>query len=209
MLAVAWLVDRAPLRAGRPRPEPNLPRSRPLSGLILAYGLFGLGYVVTATFLVALVRQAGEGARFEALVWLATGVAAVPSIILWNRIAVRIGLAAAFMAACLVEAAGVAASVVLGGAAGPLAGGVLLGGTFVAITALGLQLGLKLAPQAPRRVFALMTAAFGLGQIVGPLAAGLAAQWTGSFLMPSLGAAAALMAAAVVVSAAGISPHSR
>lgn len=207
--AVAWLADSGPPASGPPRPEPKLPRSRPLSALILAYGLFGLGYVVTATFLVALVRQAGEGARFEALVWLATGLAAVPSILVWNRIAKRTGLLAAFVAACLVEAAGVAASVVLDGAAGPLVGGVLLGGTFAAITALGLQIGRLLAPLAPRRAFALMTAAFGLGQIVGPVAAGLAAQWSGSFLMPSLGATAALIAAACVAGIAGISPDSR
>jgi predicted MFS family arabinose efflux permease len=209
LLAVAWLVDRGPPRSGPTRPEPGLPRSRQLAGLILAYGLFGLGYVVTATFLVALVREAGEGARFEAFVWLATGVAAVPSIVVWNRIAARAGLRAAFVAACVVEAAGVAASVMLGGIAGPLAGGVLLGGTFVAITALGLQLGRLLAPLAPRRVFALMTAAFGLGQIVGPVAAGLASQWSGSFLLPSLGAAAALLASAIIAWTAGISPDSR
>jgi cyanate permease len=37
-----------------------------------------------------------------------------------------------------------------------------------------------------------MTAAFGLGQIVGPVFAGAAHDATGSFLLPSLTAAAAL-----------------
>jgi cyanate permease len=41
-----------------------------------------------------------------------------------------------------------------------------------------------------------MTAAFGLGQMAGPLFAGLVADHTGSFLVPSLVAAAGLVVAA-------------
>ncbi|MGO4843219.1 YbfB/YjiJ family MFS transporter, partial [Rhizobiaceae sp. 2RAB30] len=89
----------------------------------------------------------------------------------------RWGLTQTFALACVAEALGVWASVGIGGLAGPLLGGVLLGGTFIAVTALGLQAGRLLAPLAPRRVFALMTGAFGIGQIVGPILAGMVADW--------------------------------
>jgi predicted MFS family arabinose efflux permease len=197
-LAAAFLIDRGPLVTGTAGPEPGLPRSTALAKVILAYGLFGLGYIVTATFLVAIVRVGEGGRAFEAIVWLVTGLAAIPSVWLSNRLAARIGLAAAYALACVAEAAGVVASVAAGGHAGPLAAGVLLGVTVIAITALGLQLGRQLAPLAPRRTFALMTASFGLGQILGPLLAGLVANSTGSFFVPSLGAAAALLASGLI-----------
>ncbi|RWQ65852.1 YbfB/YjiJ family MFS transporter [Mesorhizobium sp.] len=187
--------------------EPALPKDRSLMKIIVAYGLFGFGYIVTATFLIAIVRQGGGGRVFEAMVWMVTGLAGIPSIWLWQKIAARIGLYAAYAFGCLVEVVGVTASVAMGGHVGPLLGGFLLGGTFIAITALGLQTGRQLAPQAPRRILALMTASFGLGQIVGPIVAGLLAQASGDFFLASIVAAAVLLVSgAITWSAAPKSP---
>lgn len=196
---VAWLVDCGPASDGVARREPPLPKDRSLARIILAYGLFGFGYVVTATFLIAIVRQGGGSRVFEAMVWLVTGVTGIFSVWLWQKAAEKIGLYGAYAASCLVEAVGVAASVALGGHAGPLLGGALLGVTFIAATALGLQAGRALAPLALRRLFALMTASFGVGQIIGPIVAGYLAEWTGSFFAPSMLAGAVLVASGLIV----------
>jgi predicted MFS family arabinose efflux permease len=202
------LVDEGPLGNGSDHREPKLPKSVPLAKIIVAYGMFGLGYVVTATFLVAIVRQSDAGRLFEAIVWLVTGAAAVPSVWLWNKMAARRGLTVTFAVGCAVEAIGVAASVSFGGYWGPLLGGLLLGGTFVAVTAIGLRASQVLAPLAPRRALALMTAAFGLGQIVGPIIAGYAAEWSGSFTAPSIGASVCLLLSAWIAWSAGPAPKS-
>lgn len=203
LAAVALLIERAPKTAQRPAPEPSFRWTAPFARIIVAYGLFGGGYIVTATFLVAIVRQSEGGALFESAVWLATGIAAAPAVWAWGYVQRRLGLTATFAVGCVVEAIGVGASVSLGGHAGPLIGGILLGGTFVAITAFGLQAGRALAGDAPRRAFAYMTVAFGTGQIIGPLLAGYAADWTGSFTVPSLGASAVLVLAAAAALSAG------
>ncbi|PBB93641.1 MFS transporter [Mesorhizobium sp. WSM3864] len=207
LLLVAILAGSATPTNGVDGPEPALPKDRSLTKIILAYGLFGLGYVVTATFLVAIVRQDGGGRVFEASVWMIAGLAGFPSTWFWQKLAGRIGLYTAYAVSCLVEVVGVIASVVVKGFSGPLLAAILLGGTFIAITAFGLQAARQLAPQAPRRIFAVMTAAFGLGQIIGPIAAGLLAQASGNYVLASTMAAAALLVSGVVAwSAAPKSP---
>jgi predicted MFS family arabinose efflux permease len=207
LLLVALLAGAARPANGVDGREPALPKDGSLLKMIIAYGLFGFGYVVTATFLVAIVRQGGGGRVFEATVWMVTGLAGFPSTWLWQKLAGRIGLYGAYALACLIEVVGVTASVVVNGSAGPLLAGILLGGTFIAITALGLQVARQLAPRAPRRIFAVMTAAFGLGQIIGPIAAGLLAQASGNYVLASILAAAALLASGIIAwSAAPKSP---
>ena len=187
------MADGGPLGNGATGREPRLPKSPALARMILSYGLFGFGYVVTATFLVAIVRAGGAGRVFEAVVWMVAGLVAFPSIWLWQTVAARTGVYTAYAAACLIEAVGVVASVTLGGILGPLLASVLLGVTFMAVVALGLQATRQLAPAAPRRVVALMTTSFGVGQIVGPVVAGVLAERSGSFVLPSLLAAVVLV----------------
>lgn len=187
------------MRAGPARKEPPLVWTPPLIALTVAYGIFGFGYIVTATFLVAIVRDGGGSSLFEAGVWLVTGLAAAPSVAYWMPAVRRIGLTNVFALGCLVEALGVGASVLLPLPFGPLIGGALLGATFIMVTAYGLQVGRQLALQSPRRALALMTAGFGVGQILGPVVAGYLADWTGSYTWASLAAAAGLVASGAIV----------
>jgi MFS family permease len=164
--------------------------------MIAAYGLFGFGYVITATFLVAIVRQSAGIAPLEPWIWMLFGLAAVPSVPLWQRLGNRIGLMPAFAAACIVEAIGVAASVDWVTASGVCVAAVLLGGTFMGLTALGLMSGRALAGGEPQRVVSRMTVSFSVGQMIGPSVAGMLAERTGSLRGASLVAAGALVVAA-------------
>ena len=171
----------------------STPSTGPLTRLIVAYGLYGFGYVVTATFIVAIARRLENAALLEPLTWIAVGVTAASSIVVWQRIARRTGLLAALRIAYAVEAVGV---LFAGFASGPVAlvlGGALLGGTFVAITALGLVAAREIAGVDQDRVIGWMSAAFGLGQLIGPAVAGRLAQATEGFAAPSLLAAALLV----------------
>lgn len=168
--------------------------------LIAAYGLFGFGYVITATFISAMVRTIPDLQSIEPVIWLAFGLAAVPSVALWVWLGRIIGIARSFALACIVEAIGVATTVLTVNTFAVVCGAALLGGTFMGVTALGLMLARELAGGDPRRNIGLMTAAFGLGQMIGPAFAGYAFDVTGSLTLPTLTASAALVIAAALVS---------
>ena len=166
--------------------------------LIVAYGLVGFGYVITATFVADMVRADPVLQPAEHLVWLCVGLTAAPSVALWGWAGRRWGNERAFAIGCLVEGVGVALSVLGGGIWSILLAAGLLGGTFVGLTAIGLIEARHLSAGNPRRSIALMTAAWGLGQMVGPTFAGVLYDSLGSYLVPSLLATAALAAAAAL-----------
>jgi len=182
----------------------GLPRG--LGALTLCHGLFGFGYVVTATFIVVAVRASPTLRTLEGEVWLVVGLAAMPSTALWAWVGQRAGVLLAYALACLLAAVGVAAGGLLQTPAGMLLAAALLGGTFMGITALGFTAARALAPEQGRRSSALITAGFGVGQIAGPLVAGRLLDATGSFAVPSTIAAVALAVTAVVAGVAAQRP---
>ncbi|MFO1168227.1 MAG: YbfB/YjiJ family MFS transporter [Rhodoblastus sp.] len=167
--------------------------SAALLALVVSYGLFGFGYVITATFLVAIVRETASLSSLEPYAWAIVGLAGAASIPFWSWVARRTTDVFAYVAGCLVEATGVALSVVSQSPVAIVFAGIFLGGTFMAITAIGLGIARRLTQMAPQRAQAIMTSAFGLGQIIGPALAGHMREASGSFLAPSLLAAGALV----------------
>jgi predicted MFS family arabinose efflux permease len=199
LLAVAILLpDRAATTTPLPARGGDAAVDAGLRRLIIAYGLFGFGYIITATFLVTIVRVTPEIRALEPVIWIVFGLAAAPSVALWAWIARRLSIPAAFALACVIEAAGVLASVAWQTASGIFMAAILVGGTFMGITALGLIQARALATGDPRRALALMTGTFGLGQIIGPAFAGIVSDSLGSFTVPSIAAAVALLHAAAL-----------
>lgn len=195
LIAVAVLLPR---EGPAPASAPTRGNGGSIRRLAIAYGLFGFGYVVTATFLVSILREGGAGRWPETWVWLTVGLAGIPSVALWSWVGRRIGAVPAFRLALLVEAAGVALSALTTGFAALVLAAAALGGTIMGITALGLFEAARRAGGDGRAAMALMTASFGVGQMVGPATAGWLRDLTGSYAVPSLLAAAALVAGTVI-----------
>lgn len=170
--------------------------------LLTAYFLEGFGYIIGATFLVALVQTTTNSPEAASLSWVITGCAAAVSAPLW-RLAAGDRYRPMLTLALTVQAAGVLLPIASDSVFAALGGGLLLGGTFMGITVLSLQYGVSLSGRPSAHTIAYMTAIYGVGQILGPIVAGLLAREQGfaySFILSSCGL---FLAAGLLLSARG------
>ena len=140
------------------------------AGMVVCYGLFGFGYILPATFLPALARELVDDPRIFALAWPIFGLAAAGSTVAAARYFGRANRLRLWASGHLVMAVGVVLPSVWLSPATIAIAALLVGGTFMVVTMLGLQEARALAPGNPTRILARMTAAFAAGQLTGPLA---------------------------------------
>lgn len=136
--------------------------------LTLAYGLSGFGYIITATFLPVIARTALPGSVWPDFFWPMLGTGVALGALMASRIPSRIDQRQLLTGCYLMQAAGVALSNWMPTLAGFAIGSVLVGLPFTAITFFAMQVGRRLHPHAPSAIIGLLSAAFGMGQIVGP-----------------------------------------
>lgn len=192
LLALTGIALAGKRRGAIAVPDGSGPAAGSLTGigrLATAYFLEGVGYIVSATFLVTMIAHTPGLGGFAPWSWVAVGLAAAPSTILWQLAAGRIGVRPALTLAYLLQAAGIVLSST---ATTPVTSGlaaVMFGGTFLGIVALAMGEGARRTGTASRRAAAVMTACFGAGQVVGPPLAGLLAERQGDFSLALLLAA--------------------
>ncbi|PWK34063.1 YbfB/YjiJ family MFS transporter [Cupriavidus plantarum] len=166
------------------------------SALIAAYGLAGYGYIVTATYLPLFIHDA-LGHIDPIHVWAAFGLGAAPSCFAWHAAHERFGTRRALSVNLLLQAFGVLLPVLVPSSAGYLGSAVLVGATFVGTTTIALSAARHVAHRVNFNLVAVLTAAYGIGQIAGPLASTALMSQSHSFTWPLVSAAGALVGAIV------------
>jgi MFS family permease len=175
--------------------------------LVIAYGAYGFGYIIPATFLPVMARDVVSDPAVFGWAWPVFGAAAALSTVGVALISGRKGNPGgnrvAWIHSHFVMALGVAAPVFWPGVGGIVLAALCVGGTFVVITMVGLQEARTVVASEgnanPSRLMAAMTAAFAAGQIVGPLSVSLLVSAGGGFDAALLIACAALVAGAVLL----------
>ena len=171
LTAIAWtrLRPGAPVAATAATAAMPAGTDRVAEGVfVLAYGLAGFGYIVTATFLPVIARQALPGSVWLDLFWPLFGLGVAAGALLTLRLPPHRDRRHLLMVCYGLQALGVALSVWWPSLAGFALGSLLLGLPFTAITLFAMQEARRLRPAGASGFIGLLTASYGLGQIAGP-----------------------------------------
>jgi predicted MFS family arabinose efflux permease len=195
-------------RAARSRASRVQPRHPDATRLVLCYGAYGFGYIIPATFLPVMARREAADPAVFGWAWPIFGLAAAVSTVVAVYGTTNGGNRRVWAVAQLVMAVGVALPTVWSGMIPIVLAAAAVGGTFVVITMVGMQEARRLLGSAAAPpLMAAMTAAFGAGQIAGPLCVS-AVVAAGAGLAPALLlAAAALALSALLLAGRASSPR--
>lgn len=196
--AWAWMPRPAPISAGHAVQAPPPPSRRWRQLLIAAYFCAGVGFVVSATFIVAILEQTAAFRGHGSAVWVLVGLAAVPSTFAWDRIAARLGLIRALVVAFALQAISFVLPLLDDGLAAGLGSALLFGLTFAGIVSLTLTVVGRHYPHNPAKAMATLTLSYGVAQILAPALAGILARSSGSY-QASLLLAAIFMAIGIAL----------
>jgi predicted MFS family arabinose efflux permease len=201
VMAVPLLTASIDASAGVTEAAPARFEIRPVLIYLIGYFLFGAGYIAYMTFMIAYVRDAGGGAPAQSAFWCLIGLSAFVTPWLWRRVLAR-------------DSGGVSTAIILGvnaaGAALPLLGhsplllavsALVFGVSFFALVGSTTAfVRFNYPPAAWPTAIAAMTIAFGVGQILGPIATGAITDAMGS-LSYALNISAAVLAMGAIASA--------
>ncbi|MER0239634.1 YbfB/YjiJ family MFS transporter [Fulvimarina sp. MAC8] len=153
---------------------------RRMSGMLVAYAVFGAGYIGYLTFVIAWVRGNGASVPVQAGLWTVIGLAAMASPWIWGRFMKRRVNGTAFAILSLILAV---ASSLVALSQSPIVlfvSAAMVGGTFLAVVASTTAFVRRNYTEDHWSAgISAMTIAFGIGQILGPVGVGFLSDITG------------------------------
>ncbi len=179
--AWAWMPPPAAISSATGANAPPPPGRRWRWLLIASYFCAGVGFVVSATFIVAILVQTPVFAGHGSWVWMLVGLTAIPSTFAWDRLSNRLGLIRALMLAYALQATSFVLPLLDGGLWAGAASAVLFGLTFAGIVSLTLTVVGRHYPHNPAKAMATLTLSYGVAQIIAPAIAGTLARDSGSY----------------------------
>lgn len=149
--------------------------------MALAYGLEGLGYIVTGTFLVDIIHEIPDLREYASYSWVVVGIGAIPSAPLWIMLMSKYSPVRIISIAYILQVIGILLPIVSPTIFGVMTSAFLFGMTFVGIVTMTTSYARQLFPTKSASVVSALTTLYALGQIIGPLIAGKLAAFYKSY----------------------------
>ena len=149
--------------------------------LCLGYACFGFGYIIYGTFIADLIHKSDGLMGMENIAWLVAGIAAIPSAIFWQRIAVLTSLDRSLLFSSVISALGAILLLIIDNSTGILISCFLYGFGIPGIVALTLLEGKRRYNGNVTAGIAILTTSFSVGQILGPYISGNIIDYYGNY----------------------------
>lgn len=178
----AWLWMPAPdSRTPSTGQNADSPSKRWMYLMIAAYFCAGVGYVVSATFIVAILETMPALSGRGDWAWVILGLAAVPSCLMWDSVAAKTSEVTALMLSYSVLLMAIIIPVLSDTLVFNLVGAFLYGATFAGVVSLTLMFIGHQFPANPAKAMAKLTISYGVAQITAPAIAGYISTLTGTY----------------------------
>ncbi|RNF39790.1 YbfB/YjiJ family MFS transporter [Planococcus salinus] len=149
--------------------------------IIASYTCVGVGYIVSGTFMVAMVQEVPSLSGFPSLSWLLVGIGALPATLISGYVAEVKGYGITLQGLFVMQIVGITLPLLLPNAFGALVGSLLFGASFMGLTAMFVAATRALLPEQSNKGIGFLTFVFGIGQMVGPIIAGILIEYSGNY----------------------------
>ncbi len=175
--AVVWKVFRPGPEAALAAPAASTARApvgspphgnTELAVLAFAYGIAGFGYIVTATFLPVIAREAIAGSPLIDLFWPIFGGGIFCGALLSSRLPITIDRRWLLATGYSMQAIGIGIGIAWPTEVGFAVGSALLGLPFTLLTLFALQEARRIRPLTTASTMGMVTTVYALGQALGP-----------------------------------------
>jgi predicted MFS family arabinose efflux permease len=157
------------------------PSTRWMTLMIIAYASAGIGYSVSATFIVAVLEAMPILMGKGDWIWVMLGLAAVPACFLWDKVAQRFGEIHTLILAYVLQMIAISIPAITDNMMMNLLGAMIFGATFSGIVSLMLGFIGHKFPKNPSKAMARLTLSYGIAQMIAPTIAGYIASATESY----------------------------
>ena len=154
--------------------------------ILVMYFFAGLGFVVSATFAIALAVERDFVQENSLLAWLLFGLVSIPSLFFWDFIEKKFSMFLALFSAITMHAASLILSAIFKDFAVFFISILLFGMSNLGIVSLTMTLAGRLNPANASKEMARLTFGFALALIIGPFLTGVLAEYFRSYDIPIL-----------------------
>ncbi|WP_462128013.1 YbfB/YjiJ family MFS transporter [Staphylococcus pseudintermedius] len=160
----------------------------------IAYFCEGAGYIITGTFLVAIVKTMPTLSEYAALSWMFVGLGAIPATVLWSMIGQRIGICLSVILSFLLQIVAVLMPIFTVNAFAIALSSMIFGATFLGLTTLFMSKSHQITFETKgNNLVAVMTLIYSVGQMIAPYISGILIERTHSYNDALIFAAAILV----------------